>query len=208
MQNFDHEDFDEDAREQSEAIVINVSDAPIRFEIATQPGTKPRRYKLAPWSRQGDRVSLQVGYTVPFKGAGRGMVRPTIESLTMCEMVSEITPSATHPGRPAVRIPLVVHEDRADAARAKYVAMRDRVKQSGGAMPTILLHTDDGTPMRVQVKRAPSMPIEDVEDQGGPLDDPPPDDDTPPPAEDAAPAIPTVGAPTSSRASRARGGGA
>lgn len=200
VQTYEQDDFDRDAREQSEARVMNISDEVIRFEIATQPGSKPRRYTLAPFGKTESSIRIQVGYTLPFKGAGRGMVRPTIESLTMREVISEIAPTQMHAGRTALRIPLVVHEDNAEAARAAYLAAMKRAAATGeGSMPTLVLHdAQTGRPMPVRVERKPA-PVEDVEDQDGPLDEPPPDDDAPP----APVEIPEVAPPTTTRKGRA-----
>lgn len=181
------DDFDRDAQEQSEARIVNVSDETVRLEIAQQPGSKPRRYTLTPWGSREASVRIQAGYTKPFSGAGRGMVTPTIETLTEREMLAEVPATmgpngiVLDPGRRAVRLPLVVHEDKAEDARAKYVSAMRRRGESV---------RDDRAPGTLSVRTAPPTagmptkvatgPREDIEDQGGALDEPPPDDDTPP----------------------------
>lgn len=168
------DEFDRDAEEQSEALVVNVSPWPARFEIATVPGSKPRRYKL----ESGKSVSLQLGYTTSFIGASRQPVRPTIESLTEIEV---------YPRGP--KLPMVVHIDRASEMRAKWEhelakgakppePMKVSLPSADGGEPLEMLVTPAGAPMAH--REVPKMaPMDDVEDQDGPIDDPPPDHNDP-----------------------------
>lgn len=181
-QRIDPDDFDRDAEVQSEAEVVNISNDVQRFEIATQAGSKPRRYRLEPFGKQGDSIHVQAGYTAPYKGAGIGMVRPTIEAMSEVEIIAEIAPTSTNPGRPALRLPVIVARSGARRARAQYLDALAKAKDmSSDSMPTLVLQTEHGTPVRAKVQRAPAPPVEDVEDfSTTPLDEPPPEDDMPP----------------------------
>lgn len=103
---------EDDARDYTESRVVNITDEDVVFKIAQGPNAKPRRYRLAPF-KQGNAasVTLQDGYVKPYKGAGRKMVRPIIERLTM----RHVFPSGP-------RMPMVVDEEKAPAARAAWVA--------------------------------------------------------------------------------------
>lgn len=172
------DDFERDAEEQSEAPVVNVSPWESRFEIATVPGSKPRRYVLQP----GKQVSLQIGYTLPFIGASRQPVRPTIESLTEIEV---------YPKGP--KLPMVVHIDRAHEMRAKWEAELAKGQKAPEPIKVSLPSADGGEPLEMMVTPAnapmargnvPKMaPLDDVEDQDGQLDEPPPDHNDPLPVE-------------------------
>lgn len=167
------EDFDRDAEEQSEALVVNVSPHTARFEIATVQGSKPRRYKL----ESGRSVNIQHGYTVDFIGASRQPVRATIESLTEMEVFPK-----------GPRLPMVVHVDKARETRQRW---EDAIAK-GAAPPApfkvSLPSAEGGDPVEMTVTpTAPAMPrehqrmapLEDVEDQDGQLDEPPPDHNDP-----------------------------
>lgn len=102
---------EDDSRDYTESRVINITDEEVVFRIAQGPGAKPRRYRLAPYeSGNAAGVNLQDGYAKPYKGAGRKLVRPIIERETMRHV---------YPRGP--RLPMVVHEDRAEEARAAWV---------------------------------------------------------------------------------------
>lgn len=173
-----YEAWDREAEGSAEARVVNVSPFVARFEVATVPGTRPRRYKLNP----GESVHLQAGYVKEFKGAGREMVRATIESLTEREVFPK--------GR---TLPMVVNE-----AKAQEMAQRWRDELAKGAEPpkpmeVSLPAADGGEPIKMTVTPAAmatndraqalaaSVPrFDDDEDQaGGPMDDPPPDHNEP-----------------------------
>lgn len=181
--------FDEEAEEQSEVRCINVSPFPARFEIATVPGSKPRRHKLSP----GGSVYLQHGYTVPFLGASRKIVQPTIESLTE----REAWPGKRGPDsdgkivwqvKPGPRLPMVVSEDRAASVKAQWDAAMASKDEALNAPLRMTLQRADGTQVQVDAEIAPSpvplrgrkpVPVVDEEDQEGELDEPPPDIDDP-----------------------------
>ena len=172
------EQFDREAREQSEARVINISDETVRFEIAQQPGSKPRRYVLAPYGQQGDGIHLQIGYTRPYRGAGRGDVRPTIESITEREIIAEVPPTPLDPGRPGLRVPFVVHEEHAAEGRARYEqALAKAGKHAKHAPRVVATQAPRAAPFAQTPDPEPAI---DEEAQDGPLDEPPPDDDLPP----------------------------
>jgi len=198
------DEFDRDAEETSEARVVNVTDNPVRFEIAAAAGSKPRRYKLGPYGSANASIHIEAGYTQPFKGVGRGMVRATIESLTERE---------AYPGGP--RLPAVVHESRVDVVRAAWAA----AMANKGKIPTtmvILPRVDGGDPIHAAIaspeavaadavarasKPAPPPPVEDVEDQSGPID---PDPDADLPALDDLPVVAADPEPTPTRAKGGR----
>jgi len=114
----------EDALDYSEARVVNITDEEVKFTIATTPGAKPRRYTLAPFGKPGCDVHLQEGYTKPYRGAGRKMIRPIIESRTLREpfpgarLDNSPDPKEARPHT----LPMVVHEDNAKAARKAWLA--------------------------------------------------------------------------------------
>jgi hypothetical protein len=181
------EQFDLDAQEQSEARVVNISDEVVRLEIAQQAGSKPRRYALGPYGSGNESISIQIGYTQPFRGAGRGLVQATIETLTEREVITEIPPTigsngtVIDHGRRPVRISLVVHEDRAEEMRARYVEALAKLGQKAKTVKSAATHQAWSTPPESRQTRKAEAPIEDLEDQGsGALDEPPPDDDLPP----------------------------
>lgn len=192
------EEFDRDAEQNSEARVINVSPLPARFEIATTPGAKPRRYKLEP----GQSMHLQAGYTRAFQGAGRQPVRATIEALTERE---------AFPRGPA--LPQVVHEDRAREIGRAWEAAMVRAKAPPAPQKVMLPSADGGDPIEMTVQPAGysaepvpmrGAPIEDDEDQAGDLDEPPPDHNDPDPSE--IPTIPSAAETANAKAkSKARG---
>lgn len=102
---------DDDATEYSEALVVNITDDEVVFKIATTPGSKARRYRLAPFGRPGSSVHLQEGYTKEYRGAGREIIKPIVEAITKRE---------SYPGGPAMA--QVVHEDKAPQARRAWLA--------------------------------------------------------------------------------------
>lgn len=125
------DDFDRDADADlhSEERVVNITDEVVRFEIGTQPGSKPRRYRLAAYGRADSGVSIQAGYAHEYKGVGRGMIPATIETLTEREVYPQGPIGAVgldgvarpiYPAGP--RLPRVVREDKAEEARAAWKA--------------------------------------------------------------------------------------
>lgn len=181
------DEFDAASEERSEVRCINVSPYTARIEIATVPGSKPRRHRLDP----GQGVYLQHGYTVTFIGAGGRDVRPTIESLTERE---------AWPGRrdhdkdgklvwlvkPGPRLPMVVAEDRAADVKAQWDAALRQREENQSAPLRLTLQRQDGQDVEVEADIAPrrpkakARPIVDDEDQsGGPVDEPPPEHDDP-----------------------------
>ena len=174
-------DDEENAIEYRESLVVNITDEPVTFTIATQPGTAPRRYKLAPFGRSMSSIHLQDGYTRPYKGAGRGTMAPIVERLTMRHV---------YPGGP--RLPQVVHEEQAEQARAKWLAAL-------AAKPTptrrMALEIDvpahlDPDRMVARSKPATSMIGEEVGHE--PIEPPHPADVDALEAEDDAPVIPAA----------------
>lgn len=185
------DEFDRDAEQNSEARVVNVSPYVARFEIATTPGAKPRRYKLSP----GQSMHLQAGYTRAFQGAGRQPVRATIEALTEREAFAR---------GPA--LPQVVHEERAREIGDAWDAAIAKGKAPPAPQKVMLPSADGGDPIEMTVQPAGYgaepvpmrvAPLEDIEDQDGPLDEPPPDHNEPediptiPAAQPSAPVVPT-----------------
>lgn len=207
----DEIEFDRDAL-SGEVRCVNVSPFAARFEIATVAGSNSRKYTLQP----GQTVMLQRGYTQPFIGASRKEVQPTIESLTERESWpgvrgTDADGKIVWKVKPGPRLPMVVAENRADEAHARWdAAMAD--KDAAAVAPLrMTLQRTDGSSIEVEAAiepvplRGKARPvIEDDEYQcGGPLDEPPPDHDDPDPvtlpaATPAAPAptqaIPTRGA--------------
>jgi hypothetical protein len=167
-----YDDFDRDAEMTSEARVVNVSPHVARFEIATTPGSHPRRYKLAP----GKSVNIEFGYTQPFTGAGRQKVRAPIEALTEL---------AVWAGGPT--LPMVVHEDRADEVRRQWQEMIARGAEPPKPIDVMLPSANGGEPVKMTVQPAAAVPMRsapapqfDDEDQAsGELDEPPPDHNEP-----------------------------
>ena len=191
MPRTNHDDFDRDAEEASEARVVNVTDEVTRFEIAQGPGSKPRRYKLQPYGKADSGIHIQRGYTIPTRGVGRSMIKPTIEQLTEREAYAR-----------GPRLPMVVAEDRADDARTAWLAAHaNRGKE---APKVIVMQTTDGdrveaqlqhqmlpAPQAIAAARAPVPIREEVEDQGNEPIDVDPDLD-PANTPDPAAALPTV----------------
>lgn len=217
MYTHQQDQWDREAAEQAEAFVVNVTDEVARFEIAGHPGTRPRKYALAPFGKRlengsGDRVSLQFGYALPYKGAGPNLIRATIETLTEREVYPGIPGPIDEHGKrtwrlqPGPRLPMVVHVDKAEQARAAWLsalAMRSEIMT---AAPKILLHTADGSVLEAEAVRTPAPvpesgsapraqartvePVEDVEDQSGGMMEPDPDlEAVTVPAADPAPIV-------------------
>lgn len=174
------EEWDRDADGQAEQRVVNVSPYTARFEIGGTPGSRPRRIKLEP----GQSALIQGGYTRSFIGASRQPVRATIESLTEREV---------YPKGP--RLPMCVHEERANEVAAEWRAAIDNAAKPADAVEVAIPAADGGEPVKTLVRPpsiAPSMAAveslranlpmsDDDEDQaGGPLDEPPPEDNDPP----------------------------
>ncbi|HUS27601.1 MAG TPA: hypothetical protein VMZ53_03810 [Kofleriaceae bacterium] len=163
---------------QSEARVINVSPHVARFQIATTPGSQPRRYKLGP----GESIHIQIGYTQSFQGAGRQPVRATIESLTEREVWNK-----------GPTLPMVVHESRAAEMRSRWQEMIARGAEPPKPMDVYLPSADGGEPVKMTVQPAAAVTpaqvaaassrlpaFDDDEDQSAAaLDEPPPDHNEP-----------------------------
>lgn len=171
----EQEAFDRDAEAMSEVLVINVSPYEARFEIASTPGTKPRRYKLDP----GRTVHLQSGYCEEFIGASRQPVRATIESLTEIEVF---------PRGP--RLPMVVRTEKAHEMRDKWERALAKADAAPAPIKVMMAASDGGEPVEMTVQpspqahaprppMAPMASLDDDEDQAGPLDEPPPDHNEP-----------------------------
>ncbi len=174
-------------QEQSEARVVNISDEVVRFQIAQQAGSRPRVYTLAANGREGDGVNIQIGYTKAFRGAGRGMVTATIETLTEREIVTEIPPTmgangiVLDQGRRPVRVAFVCHEDRAPEMRQRYLDAMAKLGRKTRAERAALSPTLPSLRTDAPRSRPVAASAEDGEDQGGgALDEAPPDDDLPP----------------------------
>lgn len=103
-------ELDDDAIDYSESEVVNVTDEDVQFTIATHPGSKPRRYTLAPFGQPKCAIHIEDGYTRPCSGAGRALRKPIIESKTMREVF---------PGGKS--LPMVVHHEQARDARKRWV---------------------------------------------------------------------------------------
>jgi hypothetical protein len=140
-------DEDDDAIDYSESTVVNVTDEIVSFTVATTPGSKARRYRLAPYGKNGDRINLQDGYAKPYPGAGRYMCPPIVERRTMRHV---------YPGSEE-RLPMVVHEDRAAEVRAKWLAAVKKGAEKAKQKPiTVALEVNPhGEPVRATVKTPP-----------------------------------------------------
>lgn len=194
----DEDEFDRDARDNVERRVVNVSPYVARIEIATTPGTRPRRHRLEP----GQSMYLQQGYCTPFLSVTRQPVAAWIETHTEREAWPGQRTFDSNSEKyvwkvpPGPRLPSVVEEGRAEEIKARWdQAMAD--KESAATAPLRLtLQRQDGVPVDVEATIAPQpvpmrrAPPVDEEDQTVALDEPPPDDDTPP-----EPEIPVVTAP-------------
>ena len=171
---------DDDPTSYSESVVVNVTDEDVVFRIAQTPGVKPRRYTLARHGRPGDRVSIQTGYTQPYKGAGRGMVDPIIDRLTM-----------RHVFHDGPRLPMVVHEEKAAEYRAKWVAALQAKASKDSSKPvTIAVQVDAVTraPISAKVKPAPEPEFIGEEVGQDEIEPPHPDDVEDEPIADGPPA--------------------
>lgn len=179
-----HEDDDFD--DAPEVRCINVSPYTARLELATTPGTKPRRHKLEP----GQGVYLQHGYTVPFLSPTGATVRPTIEALSERE---------AWPGRrdynaddklvwlrkPGPRLPMIVPEDRAGEVKAQWAAAMAEQATADAAPLKLTLQRPDGREVQVEAEiepvkaRTKAAPAAADDDEVVAFDDPPPDHDEP-----------------------------
>jgi hypothetical protein len=134
--NFGLELDDDDAEATVMRSVVNVTDEVVKFSIASMPGSKPLRYKLAPYGKPGCTVSLQEGYTMPYKGAGREMVDPIIERITKRHVA----------GNEGDRLPMVVDQSKADASRAAWLRAHAAHRASKARKPiTVALEVDPET---------------------------------------------------------------
>lgn len=172
-------DDDDDANDVVMRNVVNITDEEVRFRIATVPGSKPLRYKLAPFGKPGSTISMQGGYTLPYRGAGTKMMAPIIEKLT----------SRHVGGHEGAKLPMVVEESKAQQARSQWLSAMRAHKQTKDRKPvTVALSIDPvtnmpsaarvETPIAPKVKAAPVLRGEEVGDE--PIDPvPPPEDDDP-----------------------------
>ncbi len=157
---------DDDASEYSEALVVNISNEEVIFKIATTPGSKARRYRLAPYGQAGSSVHLQDGYTKEYKGAGREVIKPIIEALTRRE---------AYPGGPSLA--LVVHEEKAPAARRAWLAAFEKREADIAKAQSIELKVSPDQLRAALPKAAKAAPVV-AEDFGNDEIEPPhPDDD-------------------------------
>lgn len=197
----DFDEFEIEAQSNREMNVLNVSPYRARIEIATVPGTRPRRFMLEP----GESMYLQHGYCVPFLTATRKEAPPWIETHTEIEAWPGERYYDANDSKykwrvsPGPRLPQVVSEDRARAVAVQWeqaLAQRDR---DATAPLKLRFERTDGTKVEVEAdvdpvpmrgRAAAAPPVIDEEDQSAPgNDEPPPDDDTPP-----EPEIPVVSA--------------
>lgn len=214
----DDDDFERDAEVYAERQVINVSPYDARIQIATSPGTKPRRFILKP----GRTMTLQQGYCVPFQGVTMKWIAPWIETHTEREAWPGVRIWDSNSEKfvwkvpPGPRLPMVVDVDRADEVREQWqAAMRDK-EQAITAPLTLTLRRQDGVPVDVHahvedpvpLRHRASAPVVDDEDQTVGGDPPPPDHDEPEMPVVTSPAASPTGAATPERPTRGgRGGG-
>lgn len=117
--------------EYTETRVVNVTDEPVTFRVAGNPGSPARKYRLAPWGKDGSSVSLQSGYCNEYTGAGaRFLLEPIIERLTKRHAWPTVTVMRLSPidgvmtphTFTSARLPMVVREDKAKDARKAWLA--------------------------------------------------------------------------------------
>lgn len=213
----DEDEFDRDAEANTEQRVVNVSPFPARIEIATNPGTKPRRFKLMP----GGSMFLQQGYCVPFMSVTQREVAAWIETHTEREAWPGVRMFDANNNKwvwkipPGPRLPMVVHEDRADEFKERWArAMTDKAEAQTAPL-RLTLQRQDGIPVDVEATVEPPVPLRraappppvDEEDQTAGGDEPPPDDNEPPPPEIPTVTIPAAANPTPAAERVPRGGG-
>lgn len=188
---------DDDAEATVMRTVVNVTDEVVSFSIASMPGSKPLRYKLAPWGKNGSSVALQEGYTMPYKGAGREMIDPIIERITKRHVG----------GSDGDRLPMVVDSSKAEAARASWLRALSTHRKSKSVKPvTVSLQVDPET-LQPRAARVAEPFIGEVVEQDT-IEPPHPDDepiavDGPPPSgpePEPEPVIAPSAPPTSRRA--------
>lgn len=175
------QDDDPSAEEYSETVCVNITDEVVNFTIASTPGSPPRKYRLAPFGKNGSSVSLQSGYCKPYKGAGgHHMLEPIIERKTRRHVwpqsrVRDAAGVETLIETP--RLPMVVRQDRADEARAAWLAAARR-KPSANAKPvTFAVQLDEQRrPVSATIVQAPLVGEEVGDDE---IEAPPPDPDDP-----------------------------
>lgn len=195
----------DDAGQQQERQVVNVSPFVAKFQIGTMPGTRARRHELKP----GETMWLQAGYCDSFIGESLRPVRATIESLTE-RHAWEGRNAWDKDGKPywAVKpgpqLPMVVEVSKADEYRAKWRAAMAAKDEADKAPLRMTLQRQDGTDVEVQAEIAPARTSRPVvvagieQDTPHVIEEPPPDDDLPvmtsaPPAQPQPPAIPKKG---------------
>lgn len=162
---------DDAAVDYQESTIVNVTDEVAIFLIATVPGSKPRRYRLAPYGHAGDRVNLPDGYAKKYQGAGKELCTPIIERLTRREVYpqgplrhdqiqNKMLPM--YPAGP--RLPRVVHEDQADAMRARWkTAMQQHGTVKGNRPVMVQLEVGaDQIPNRARIKPSEKLVGEEV----------------------------------------------
>lgn len=186
----------DDAGQQQERQVVNVSPFVAKFQIGTMPGTRARRHELKP----GETMWLQAGYCDSFIGESLRPVRATIESLTE-RHAWEGRNAWDKDGKPywAVKpgpqLPMVVEVSKADEYRAKWRAAMAAKDEADKAPLRMTLQRQDGTDVEVQAEIAPARTSRPVvvagieQDTPHVIEEPPPDDDLPVMAS-AAPAAP------------------
>jgi hypothetical protein len=183
-------DEDEDAIEYSETEVVNVTDEPVKFRIATTPGAKARRYTLAPYGKPGDSINIQTGYAQPYLGAGQHhLLEPIIHRLTK----RHVAPQTRNSDGQLVntpRLPCVVRREVAAQFRDQWLNASRAAKQANVKRQTLTIEVDPtavSAPVRAaRVSAPPPLIGEEVGDE--PIDPiAPPDPDEPMPAD-----IPTI----------------
>ena len=183
---------DEDLVDYQESTVVNVTDDVVIFIIATQPGSKPRRYRLAPYGDPAgrDRVTLVDGYAKEYEGAGTGkMCTPIIERITRREafpagppvhdpIQQKIVPK--YPAGP--RLPRVVHIDKAENMRARWEAAMSLHGQAVTMRPVMVqLEVDHGGTLKPSARvndpaKPPGKKPVKLEEVGNEPAESPPDD--------------------------------
>lgn len=162
-------DDDDDPNETVMHTVVNVTDEPIKFRIASVPGTKPLRYNLAPYGKPGDRVPLQAGYAQPYKGAGRDMIQPIIERLT----------SRHVGGHEGAKLPMVVGSENERAGRAAWLAAHKAHRADKAKKPIALSIEIDPANLEPRAAKLRREPTKFVGEEVGlePIEPPHPDDE-------------------------------